>query len=91
MTTFIITSCACLTLQLSDEQIAVCPLMDPMLEGAAFLLHLRNSLCNHPAFRIHLAILEEDTFEVSLHCGIWHRVCRSIHQIPRNHSVDKQK
>lgn len=80
-----------LTLQTSNQHIAVCPLMDPMLEGAAFLLHLRAGLCYQPAFRIHPAVLEEFTFKVSLQCGIWHRVCRPVHQILRNHSVGNTK
>lgn len=87
MIPFIITLYVCLTIHPSDQQIAMSPLMNPVLEGATFLLHLRNSSCNQLSFRIHHTILEEGTLEIRLHCGIRHRVCWPVHQILRNHSV----
>lgn len=80
-----------LTLQPSDQQIAMRPLMDPVLEGAAFLLHLRNVSCNQHAVRIHRAVGEEDALGISLYRCVWHRVCRPVHQILSNNSVDNKK
>lgn len=62
------------------------PLVDPVLESVAFLLYLRDSLCQQLAFGIHGAVLEARTVEVSLHSGVRHRVCRTIDEILRNHS-----
>lgn len=76
----------CPTFHLRDQQVAMRPLVDPVLESAAFLLNLRASLCHQLAFGIHRAVLEARSFEVSLHSGIRHRVCRTIDEILRNHS-----
>lgn len=60
--------------------------MDPVLEGAAFLLNFWGVLWNQLVFRTHCAVLSERATKITLHSGIRHRVCWSVHQIPWNHS-----
>jgi len=63
--------------------------MDPVLEGAALLLHLRGGSGDEPALGIHRAVLEEDPRQVGLHRGVGHRVSRAVHQVLRNGSKEE--
>lgn len=69
----------------------MCPLVDPVLESAAFQLHFRASSREQLPFRVNGTVLNKVTFQICLHRGVRHRVRRSVHQIPRNHSGNIKK
>ena len=64
------------------------PLVDPVLEGAALLLHLGAGPGDEPALGVHGAVLMEDPRQVRLHCGVGHRVSWPVHQVLGQDSVE---
>lgn len=75
------------TFHVSHEDVSVCPLVDPMLEGAAFEHNLRGASCHQAAISLGDTVLLAGPAEVLLHCGIRDVVGRSINQVQRNYPV----
>lgn len=77
------------TFHVSHEDVSICPLVNPMLEGAAFEHNLRGASCHQAAISLSDTVLLTWPAEVLLHCGIRDVVGRTINQVQRNYPVWK--
>lgn len=75
------------TFHVSHEDISICPLVDPVLEGAAFEHNLRGASCHQAAICLGDTVLLAGPAQVFLHCGIRDVVGRSVNQVQRNYPV----
>lgn len=73
------------TFHVSHKDVSICPLVDPMLEGAAFEYDLRGASCHQAAISLSDTVLLTGPAQVLLHCGIRDVVRRSVNQVQRNY------
>lgn len=73
------------TFHVSHKDVSVCPLVDPMLEGAAFEYDLRGASCHQAAISLSDTVLLTGPAQVLLHRGIRDVVGRSVNQVQRNY------
>lgn len=73
------------TFHVSDKDVSVCPLVDPMLEGAAFEHNLRGASCHQAAIFLSDTVLLAGPAQVLLHRGVRDVVGRSIDQVQWNY------
>lgn len=73
------------TFHVSHEDVSICPLVNPVLEGAAFEHNLRGASCHQAAIPLSDTVLLAGPAEVLLHCGIRDVVGRAINQVQRNY------
>lgn len=76
-----------LTFHVSHKDVSICPLVNPVLEGAAFEYNLRGALCHQAAISLSDTVLLAGPAKVLLHCGIRDVVGRTINQVERNYPV----
>jgi len=79
------------TLQLSEQQVPVGPLVDPVLQGTALLLHLRPGPGDQSGLATQPAILQVDPLQVRLHRGVGDRVGWPVHQVDRDNPGGRQQ
>lgn len=73
------------TFHVCHEDVSICPLVDPMLEGAAFEHDLRGASCHQAAISLSDTVLLAEPTQVLLHRGIRDVVGWSVNQVQRNY------